>query len=128
MPDPPAGERDLRALSERFSEAEARIRALVAQAPEEKFPGIAGDRCAADHLHTMCVHWRGSPLPLALFPPPSLTPRTASMPRSVLRTARFRLSFVVGLLASRPSSPAPLATLRRSRVCLALWWTWPQGI
>ena len=33
MPDPPPGERDLRALSERFSEAEARIRALLARAP-----------------------------------------------------------------------------------------------
>ena len=38
------------------------------------------------HLHAMCVHWRGSPLPLALFPPPSITPRTASMPRSAFRS------------------------------------------
>jgi hypothetical protein len=37
MPQPPAGEADLRGLSERFSEAEARIRALLAKAP-------AGDR------------------------------------------------------------------------------------
>jgi hypothetical protein len=35
----------------------------------------------------MFVHWRGSPLPLALFPPPSITPGTASMPRSWLRSA-----------------------------------------
>jgi hypothetical protein len=34
MPDPPRGERELRALSERFREAEQRIRALVARAPE----------------------------------------------------------------------------------------------
>ena len=33
MSEPPAGERELRALAERFSEAEARIRALVAPAP-----------------------------------------------------------------------------------------------
>ena len=32
MPDPPRGEADLRALSERFSEAEQRIRALIARA------------------------------------------------------------------------------------------------
>ena len=37
MPVPPAGEASLRALSERFADAEARIRALLAQAP-------AGDR------------------------------------------------------------------------------------
>jgi hypothetical protein len=37
MPHAPAGEADLRALSERFAQAEARIRALLAQAP-------AGDR------------------------------------------------------------------------------------
>ena len=41
----------------------------------------------------MFVHWRGSPLPLALFPPPSITPRTASMPRSAFRRARLRVSF-----------------------------------
>jgi hypothetical protein len=34
LPAAPSGEANLRALSERFSEAEARIRALVAQAPE----------------------------------------------------------------------------------------------
>jgi hypothetical protein len=34
MPDLPAGERDLRVLSERFAQAEARIRALLARAPE----------------------------------------------------------------------------------------------
>ena len=47
----------------------------------------AGERTPARihsrHLQTMCVHWRGSPLPLALFPPPLRTPRTASMPKSV---------------------------------------------
>src|SRR5215208_5673438 len=59
-------------------------------------------------------------VPLALFPPPSMTPRTASMPRSPLRLASLRVSFVVESLASRPSSLAPKAWLWLSRVCLAL--------
>jgi hypothetical protein len=33
MPDPPAGERDLRALAARFTGAEVRVRGLVARAP-----------------------------------------------------------------------------------------------
>ncbi len=35
-----------------------------------------------DQLHTIFVHWRRSPLPLALLLPPSITLRTAAMPRS----------------------------------------------
>ena len=64
----------------------------------------------------MFVHWRGSPLPLALFPPPSITPRTAAMPRSPFRRARFLVSFAVWLWMSKPSSPAPLAVLRFRRL------------
>ena len=45
--------------------------------------------CAGDQLQTMFVHWRGSPLWRAMLPPPSFTPRTASMPRSSFRTARL---------------------------------------
>src|SRR5215204_121776 len=75
---------------------------------------------AAAQLHTMFVHWRRSPLPLALLPPPSITPRTASMPRSSFRTARLRVSFVLRLSTPKPSSPASRARLRSSRVRLAV--------
>jgi hypothetical protein len=40
MPDPPRGEADLRALSERFSEAERRIRALIARAQKGDRRGL----------------------------------------------------------------------------------------
>jgi hypothetical protein len=42
----------------------------------------------------MFVHWRGSPLCRATFPPPSIALCTASMPRSPLRTARFPFTLV----------------------------------
>src|SRR5215216_1473394 len=48
MPELTPGEADLRALSERFSEAEQRIRALIAQAPE-------GDR--SNLLRELCWAW-----------------------------------------------------------------------
>ena len=73
-----------------------------------------------DQLQTMFLHWRGSPLPLALFPPPSITPRTASMPRSVLSLAWLPVSFVVASSVSRPSSFAPMAWLLTRWVCLTL--------
>jgi hypothetical protein len=47
------------------------------------------------------------PLPLALFPPPSITPGTASMPRSALRTARLPVSFVERLPMLALRSPDP---------------------
>src|SRR5215208_3728264 len=78
-----------------------------------------GRACRFAHLHTMFVHWRRSPLPLALFPPPSITPRTASMPRSPFRTARFLVSFVVRPSTSKPSSLEWRARLRRRSMCLA---------
>src|SRR5437773_4021979 len=59
----------------------------------------------------MFTHWSGLPLPCALLPPPSFTPTTASMPRSPLLTARFRVSVVELLSMSKPSSPDPFATL-----------------
>ena len=66
------------------------------------------------------MHWAGFPLPCALFPPPSITPRSALMPRSPLRTARLRVSFVaLWVLMAKPSSPAPTATFRFRRL---LWW------
>ena len=58
-------------------------------------------------------------MPLALFPPPSITPRTAAIPRSPLRRARFLVSFAVWLSMSKPSSPAPLATLRLQTAVLS---------
>ena len=61
--------------------------------------------------HEMFRHCRGSPLPRAMFPPPSIPPRTASIPRSSLRSARLPVSFAVRLRMSKPSSPASLATL-----------------
>ncbi len=45
-----------------------------------------------------------------------LSPRTASMPRSRLRLASLRVSFVERLSMSKPSSPAPTATLRFRRL------------
>ncbi len=59
--------------------------------------------CAGDQLQTMFTHWRGSPLPCARFPPPSMTLKTASMPRSPLSTARFRVSVVERLSMWKPS-------------------------
>jgi hypothetical protein len=57
----------------------------------------------------MFVHWRGLPLWRAMLPPLPITPRTASIPRSPFRLASLRVSFVVELLTSRPSSFAPNA-------------------
>ena len=48
---------------------------------------LTDDRRGWTYQHQMFVHWRGSPLCRAMFPPPSITPGTASMPRSALRTA-----------------------------------------
>ena len=61
----------------------------------------------ARQLQAMFTHCRGSPLPRAMFPPPSITPRTASMPRSRFRTARLPESFAVRLRTSKPRLPRP---------------------
>ena len=34
------------------------------------------------YVQSMLMHWAGLPLPAAWLPPPSITPGTASMPRS----------------------------------------------
>src|SRR4051794_16260216 len=48
------------------------------------------------YLQTTLTHWRGSPLPFALLPPPSVAPATDSMPSSVLSLALLREIVVVG--------------------------------
>ena len=67
------------------------------------------------YRHLTFTHWHGSPFPLARFPPPSLTPSTASMPRSSLPTARFLTSFVELLSTSKPSSPDRFARFEAKR-------------
>ena len=57
---------------------------------------------------------------VAWLPPPSVTPAAASMPRSPLRFALFRVSVVAGLSTSMPSSSAPKAPLRSTRLPVAV--------
>ena len=72
--------------------------------PEHLSP--AAYRFSLPYPHAMCVHWRRSPLCRAMLPPPLITPRTASMPRSPLRTALLPVSFASG--SSRRSHRRPL--------------------
>jgi hypothetical protein len=62
------------------------------------------------------VHCAGLLFPRALLPPPSVTPGTASMPRSLLCSARLRVSVVSGLSTSIQSSLDRGARLRPSTV------------
>jgi hypothetical protein len=66
------------------------------------------------------VHWAGFPFAAARFPPPSVTPATASMPRSPFRDARFRVTVVATLSTSMPSSRASTAMFRASNVSAAV--------
>ena len=52
------------------------------------------------------VQCRGLPLPAAWLPPPSITPRIASMPRFPLWLAMFRAMVVDELFTRTPSRPA----------------------
>ena len=55
-------------------------------------------------LQATPVHCEGLPLPLARLPPPSLTPTTASIPRSPLSSAWFAVTVAEALSRSIPSS------------------------
>ena len=85
---------------------QALLRQPAASGPSPLEPLLAS-------LHAMWMHWRRSPLCRARFPPPSITPRTAWMPRAALRFARLLASLVERLSMSNPSPFAPMATLRR---------------